>query len=73
MDRQKPPSAPPAQPPKTDELSSRRLEAFLREAPRDGNIAILLPDCEPNIKLNRKQKRIAARKKIDRILMAYKG
>lgn len=40
-------------------VPSDRLEAFLREPPRDGNICVILPDCTPNVKTSRKEKRAA--------------
>ncbi|KAI7777948.1 hypothetical protein LA080_002860 [Diaporthe eres] len=45
-------------------LSSDRLAAFLQEPPREGNIGIILPDCTPNIKISRKEKRAAMGEKI---------
>ncbi|KAG8162697.1 hypothetical protein KVR01_007175 [Diaporthe batatas] len=45
-------------------LSSGRLEAFLQEKPRDGNITVMLPDCTPVVKTNRKQKKNAMKEEV---------
>lgn len=45
-------------------LSSYRLQAFLQEPPRDGNIAVMLPDCTPKVKVNKGEKESAMNAKI---------
>lgn len=45
-------------------LSSGQLEAFLEEKPRDGNITVMLPDCTPIVKTNRKQKKKAMKEEV---------
>lgn len=52
-------------------LSSDRLAAFLQEPPREGNISIILPDCTPNIKISRKDKRAAMGEKIKVFTQQY--
>lgn len=37
-------------------LSYGRLKNFVQEKPQDGNISVMLPDCTPTVKTNRKQK-----------------
>ncbi|KAG6357565.1 hypothetical protein INS49_013442 [Diaporthe citri] len=49
---------------KSGALPSDRLEAFLREPAREGNILIILPDCTPSVKINRKEKRVSVREKV---------
>lgn len=45
-------------------LSSHRLRAFLQQPPRDGNIAVMLPDCMPKLKVNKREKKKAMDAKI---------
>lgn len=45
-------------------LSSGRLEAFLREPLREGNINVMLPESESKIHVNRREKRETMSEKI---------
>jgi hypothetical protein len=65
------PSPTRANPTRSHALSSDRLEAFLRETPRDGNIAVILPDCTPNIRINRKKKMRAMEENIEHFIREY--
>lgn len=52
-------------------VKSDRLEAFLRESPRDGNIGVILPDCTPDVNISRKEKRATMREKIKAFTQEY--
>lgn len=45
-------------------LSSHRLRAFLQQPPREGNVAVMLPDCTPKLKVNKREKKMAMDSKI---------
>lgn len=52
-------------------LSSDRLEAFLQEPARDGNILVMLPDSPSDAKISRKEMRMRMSEKIRDFIQQY--